>query len=307
MTRLSIALICTLTACENLYVWSTPDDSVCFETPENQASACPTDASPMGYRMVGPDVMLLVDRSGSMLGEKWDALQQMRPFLPAVSDRANLGLSMFPSYGGLCNTVDLEFAPISSGPGAAEEVSDALATYVPTKGKTPLGSALRAVKESSGLQCTNRDNIVVLLSDGAESCGGDPVEAAYELTHGPVPVELYVIGFGTDAEATRHLQEVAAAAEDTSGPDNYYAAENVEDLLARLYAVTGTCTVQLDETVAAADLVVSMDGHDLERCDETPCATGYTYDEGTATVELGDVECRSLHDGECHDLSFDAA
>ena len=131
---------------------------------------------------------------------------------------------------------------------------------------SPMASALLDLRHNEALQCPNRDNIVVLITDGVESCEGNPVRAAKRLTTGRTPVELYVIGFNTSWAAENDLREVAAAGNTHTGPDNFYTADTVEELLQRLAAVTAQCTVQLNEFVDPLDLEVSLDGQDVELC-----------------------------------------
>jgi Putative metal-binding motif len=94
-------------------------------------------------------------------------------------------------------------------------------------GPTPLASSLEATKDflkpriacDSAVPC--RKYNVILLTDGAESCQGDPVAAAQALNAGitktiggvptPISVKTYVIGFSTLATETTQLNAIAAA------------------------------------------------------------------------------------------------
>ena len=94
-------------------------------------------------------------------------------------------------------------------------------------GPTPLASALEATKDflSPRIACDNavpcRKYNVILLTDGAESCQGDPVAAAAALNAGvtktimgaptQVSVKTYVIGFSTLPTETAQLNAIAAA------------------------------------------------------------------------------------------------
>jgi MYXO-CTERM domain-containing protein len=92
---------------------------------------------------------------------------------------------------------------------------------------TPLGSAEQATKDflAPRIACDNavpcRKYNVILLTDGAESCQGDPVAAAAALNAGvtktimgaptQVSVKTYVIGFSTLPTETTQLNAIAAA------------------------------------------------------------------------------------------------
>jgi hypothetical protein len=94
-------------------------------------------------------------------------------------------------------------------------------------GPTPLASALAATKDflAPRIACDNavpcRKYNVILLTDGAESCQGDPVAAAAALNAGvtktimgaptQVSVKTYVIGFSTLLSEQAQLNAIAAA------------------------------------------------------------------------------------------------
>jgi hypothetical protein len=94
-------------------------------------------------------------------------------------------------------------------------------------GPTPLASSLEATKDflAPRIACDNavpcRKYNVILLTDGAESCQGDPVAAAAALNAGitkvimgaptQISVKTYVIGFSTLATETAQLNAIAAA------------------------------------------------------------------------------------------------
>ncbi len=105
---------------------------------------------------------------------------------------------------------------------------------------TPLAATLEAAKkyyesylaQDGFTQGGCRDNYIILLTDGLETCDGDPVQAAADLltlTAGdePAPVKTYVIGFGLDDASKEKLNEIAAA----GGTGHAYFANNVEDLV----------------------------------------------------------------------------
>lgn len=324
MRLVTLCSLLVLTACETgpaatedtatLDIDTGPiEPEICFvgesSAGANNASgdACPQPDSPIPYSMMGPNVMLLVDISGSMSNfGKWQEVQSLVPYLPAVGSRANLGMSVFPSPdSGGCSLDDNGVVPLQQGVTGAEQVAAFLQSLQPD-GYTPMADALDKLASEPGLTCSNRDNIVVLLSDGMESCNGDPVRAARDLTGADVPIELFVIGFGTDAVTNTQLSQIARAAEPSTGPDNFYTASTVEELLTRLYAVTATCTAQLDTAIATENLTVTLDGESVPLCNEERCEYGFSYDEDRATVRLEGTDCMALNDGQCHDLSFAA-
>jgi len=95
-------------------------------------------------------------------------------------------------------------------------------------GPTPLGSALSATKDflTPRIACDNavpcRKYSVVLLTDGAESCQGNPAAVAQQLNAGimkgstPISVKTYVIGFSVLASEKAQLNDIAAKGGTTS-------------------------------------------------------------------------------------------
>ena len=101
-------------------------------------------------------------------------------------------------------------------------------------GQTPIAYALnQAARDFGALQ---DDRAVVLVTDGIESCGGDPVQAARELREQGITVHLIGFGLGNGAdEDTASLQAVANA----SG-GRYVTAGSAEELKAALVQTVAT-------------------------------------------------------------------
>lgn len=303
-TPLLLALIaCDLTPSDPLDV---PPAETCWDPAplgagvDAEGNVCSTANSPIGYSLLGPAVRLLIDKSGSMSGSRWDEVLGLLPYLPLVEARAQLGLSVFPVGDHDCGTARSSLVDV--GPNNAEAIGLALRRQVPG-GRTPIAAVLERAARDPGIHCTNRDNIVVLLTDGEESCEGDPIQAVSALANGSVPVEVFVIGFGVGSDTRPHLQAIANAARGSTTGQNFFTASTTGELLERLAAVTGTCTAQLDRSVGG-ELGVRLDGRDLELCTEARCEQGFLYDPTHDTVELQGEDCLAIQDGTCHDLQF---
>ncbi|MBU1564062.1 MAG: hypothetical protein KJ630_00370 [Proteobacteria bacterium] len=105
---------------------------------------------------------------------------------------------------------------------------------------TPIAASLQDLKkyydsyiqQDSATQGGCRKNYVIFLTDGLETGGGDPVQAAQDLLELQVngsayPIYTYVIGFGLDAASQATLNAIAAA----GGTGQAYFANNVETLV----------------------------------------------------------------------------
>jgi Ca-activated chloride channel homolog len=79
-------------------------------------------------------------------------------------------------------------------------------------GWTPLAAAIEQAKDDlSGKTGENVENIIYVVSDGIETCGGDPVKAAQELHQSEIQAIVNIIGFDVDNEGQRALKKVAEA------------------------------------------------------------------------------------------------
>jgi hypothetical protein len=143
-----------------------------------------------------PNLMLLVDRSGSM-GEPLDAgcshgcdtrLSELKSamdgFLPGAGDLARLGLTVFPAEGGACagstpaSTLVSLPAPTLTDDGTAGVLAQSAAQVaqairgLEANGGTPTGSSLAYLSTLAGLTdaTDHRDDYVLLLTDGLPNC-----------------------------------------------------------------------------------------------------------------------------------------
>ncbi len=129
-----------------------------------------------------PNIMLLVDNSGSMTepvasgGTRIDNLKSaMADFLGEAGTLARFGLTVFPENGVGSQTVRVALpAPTSTDDGTdatlstqANAVNDAIQLLTPAGG-TPTAASLAFVGEEPGLNNTtdNRADFVLLLTDG---------------------------------------------------------------------------------------------------------------------------------------------
>ncbi|MBD3788427.1 MAG: VWA domain-containing protein, partial [Sphingomonadales bacterium] len=160
--------------------------------------------------------VLVLDGSGSM----WAALPEGRSrievardvlgdFLAARDPSQPLGVI---AYGhnrrGDCSDIET-VAPVAVQDGPA--LGARLRALMP-RGKTPLADALRHAAAQIPPQAEEAD--IVLITDGLETCGGDPCAVAAELAAGGVPLRAHVVGFGlTEGE----VRQIACVAEQTGG------------------------------------------------------------------------------------------
>ncbi len=101
-------------------------------------------------------------------------------------------------------------------------------------GQTPIAHALNQAAHDFGM--LRNDRTVVLVTDGIESCGGDPVRAARELREQGIMV--HVIGFGLGNVADEDTASLQAVADASGG--RYVTAGSAEELKDALVQTVGT-------------------------------------------------------------------
>lgn len=144
------------------------------------------------------DAMLVFDASGSMAGTDMNAVrphiatvrEALAAVLPAVAPRRDLGLMVYgPGSGPQCRNIELRLKP---GPNSAAAIMGEVNAVVPA-GQTPLSAAVRDAAEE--LHFRDEPAVVVLLTDGEETCGGDPCRLARQLRAEARALTIHVIGF----------------------------------------------------------------------------------------------------------------
>jgi Ca-activated chloride channel family protein len=169
------------------------------------------------------NVEIVLDASGSM-GKKINGKSQMDlakdaidNFLASLPENAKVGLRVYGHKGSgsdsdkklSCESSDLVY---QISPYDSSEFKQALDPVQP-KGWTPITLALNeAQKDLSKYPAEESNNIVFLVSDGIETCDGDPVAAAKKLADSNISPILNVIGFNVDADGQKQLKDVANAA-----------------------------------------------------------------------------------------------
>ncbi len=105
---------------------------------------------------------------------------------------------------------------------SAEQISRLVENISP-RGKTPIATALeRAGQAFEGR--LEESNAILLISDGIETCGGNPCEIARKLSQRGIDLRINVVGFDVDAKARAQLQCIAKA-----GKGQYFDARSAND------------------------------------------------------------------------------
>lgn len=168
------------------------------------------------------DAMLVFDASGSMAGTDMNTVtphiakvrEALAAVLPSVTPRRHLGLMVYgPGARAKCENIDLRLKP---GPNSADTIMGEVYGVQPA-GETPLTAAVRHAAEV--LHFREKPSVVVLLTDGEETCGGDPCDLARRLRAEASDLTIHVVGFKAAGSATWLASGVGSAcmAEETGG------------------------------------------------------------------------------------------
>ena len=130
-----------------------------------------------------------------------------------------------------------------------DPIRRAIAGLKPT-GQTPIAYALNQAGRDFGMM--DSDRAIVLVTDGIESCNGDPVQAARDLK--ALGITTHLIGFGMGNAADEDSASLRAIANASGG--QYVAASSAEELKAALAQTVATAfsVYQGDVEVAAGSL-----------------------------------------------------
>jgi len=170
------------------------------------------------------NLVFILDASGSMWGHVESkhkiviAKQVMTELIQELPSGLNTGLV---AYGhrrkGDCNNVE-ELVPL--GPLDKERMIEIIKAINP-KGKTPITHSIQITAER--LKAQEDETTIVLVSDGKETCDGDPCGLVKELKKTGIKIVLHVIGFDVSDAEREQLKCIAE-----SGGGTYFTANTAK-------------------------------------------------------------------------------
>ncbi|MFE5470640.1 VWA domain-containing protein [Bacillus safensis] len=180
-------------------------------------------------------VTILLDASGSMArkveGErKFDlAKQEVFKFAQSLPKDAKIRMSLFGSEGNNKNSGKAQSCEVIRGvygvqPYEKDSFENSLNGLGPN-GWTPIARALENAKQADEQLTAGTKHIVYLITDGEETCGGDPVKVAKELHNSKGSTVVNVIGLDFNDGYEGQLKQVAKA-----GKGHYYQASTGKEM-----------------------------------------------------------------------------
>lgn len=186
------------------------------------------------------DAMIVFDASGSMSGNQTlgipnsraridEARSALAQVMPSASKWRRIGLVTYgPGPYNQCN-VKLDFKPIAD---AAMPVMKAISSIVPA-GRTPLTSGIEEAAEA--LDFRSKPGVIVVITDGEETCGRNPCELAQQLQKVAHKLTIHVIGFryeGFSWTGTGSVMDLMCVAKSNNGL--YIKANSEQELIEAL-------------------------------------------------------------------------
>lgn len=210
------------------------------------------------------DAMIVFDGSASMEEVGFDvteatriseAREAVRRAVPDIAPFRRLGLIVYgPGGADSCSGIDLRFAPRADAAGA---VTDAIDRLKPG-GLTPLAASV--AEAARVLDHRRRPGVIVLVTDGNETCGGAPCALAEALLAEAVDLTVHVIGFrvrvdfftwnNPEQKPLTGGEPVARCLADRTG-GRFVTTETVDELVAALQATLGCPAIGQTQTPPA--------------------------------------------------------
>ena len=195
---------------------------------------------------IQPEVVVLVDRSSSMAGERWMFTQAA--LLDAAARRewtARLGVRAFPAAGEGCTAGELE-APQYQSEVAFRDVEAPVDIA-----QTPIAAAFEGLEGAYGDPEDGQS--VVLITDGDETCAEEEAAVAQAAALRRRGVRTFVIGIGQQAN-----HDLLGAIAAVGGTGSHYRVADgaalrtaLDDVFTRL----GTCGCGVGEDRCAGDVL----------------------------------------------------
>lgn len=210
------------------------------------------------------NIILILDDSGSMAenvsgGQKITVAKNViTNFVNSLPASAKVGLMVYGNHGSnyssdkaiSCAGIDMVY-PLSTLDKNA--FISAVNSFQPT-GWTPIAGALnKAQSILAAFDPSTNSNLIYLVTDGIETCDGNPVTAARQLNQSNAKAIVNIVGFNVDNTAQAQLQQAAQA-----GGGQYYYANSADDMskvfndqekLLQQYNAYWLCNVQQSNSI----------------------------------------------------------
>lgn len=230
------------------------------------------------------DILFILDGSGSMWGQVngvakiQTAKQTLTGLLDTVPADARLGLITYGDRDEKSCT-DVTYAnPLGADRSAIKATIEQLRPL----GKTPIDLSLDlGLKKLAETEPNDIKKSLVLVSDGIETCNGDPCDTASLASVNGVDLKVHVVGFDVDAAAREQLECIAE-----KGGGRYFDAADAkgfEQAMASVVEVAQAAPAPEPAAAAAPFFEDEFDGETLSPVWDVVNgdADGYIVEDGS--------------------------
>ncbi|HEY0133285.1 MAG TPA: vWA domain-containing protein [Nannocystis sp.] len=274
---------------------------------------------------IPPDVLLVLDKSGSMSMETWD--HDANPQTPTVTrwyslygvvssivtkfdKTVNFGMKLYPfidagSYEneGACKVdpgVEVEIAPEN----AASVLALLPGADIDVLGGTPMETGLKEAFTYLQALPADKQRFALMVADGeiSKTCQGEVFNEALGAVKNAYAkgIATYVVGIDVDPSTSAQLAALAEAGgkPNVNNPDGFYQTSSQIELQAALQQIvddTLSCVIDVNPEPSEPDLFQVWIGAD--RIDAvTDCATedGWVWTKPHIQIELCGAACLEL-------------
>lgn len=260
------------------------EDVVALEVtrePIPAATVEPVEAPPLVFETEGQSsnvyVEYILDASGSMAGQLADgtykrdvAREVLIAHYRSFPSQAHVGLRAYghnvdwkEDKDASCEDIEL-IAPVETGQG--ERITGWLEEFA-TLGMTPLSEAVQQAVDDFVIDNT-RVNAIIMISDGQETCGGDPCQLVRDLKAEGIQFTLHVVGLDVDAATRDQLVCIADA-----GGGLYRDADNAAELSGALSDIHAAVVARAKEAPAVTITPEVPSEDETEEATEAPVVT----------------------------------
>ncbi|MFO0555356.1 MAG: VWA domain-containing protein [Polyangiaceae bacterium] len=285
-------------------------DTNCLSGETCTGGVCGCGGVVYGAESVPPNVLIVLDRSGSMNdmipgGTKWDvARAAINQVISSYGSGVQFGLMLYPGTD-LAGNQGMQCGPgavfVDPAPATGPTISSDLAMANTTSFGTPTAEALTALVGYAPLLDPNRDNFILLITDGQSTCA-DPVPVVTSIFGQAPSVKTFVVGFGSAVDPTE--LDAMAQAGGTAGPmmPYYFQADDATALNTAFATIAGSvlsCSYALSDVPPdPSQLYVWIDGVNVP----ADPANGWTYDATLNQITFVGATCADLQSGAAMEL-----
>ena len=313
-----------------------------FGNPIGDASTDPSDDTCEKLMLPAnpnsPDILIVLDRSGSMSGlgggpNRWmPSVAAIKQLTASLTETVAFGLVTFPApqpagMGGGITIPGIGTFPGGGGgassclPGKVEVpvdlntagmISTVLDMSAPDIGATPTAESLRVAKDALDTgtcgDCPEKPKYILLVTDGQPNCGDNgtmttqaDVDAVNAVLDDLLKAKIttYVIGYDTTDTATAMIMDSFAM---HGGTEKQYPVENQQTLIDELTRIAGSlipCSFDLTGTIDDPTYIrVEIDGKTYNY------GTDWTLDGQKVVLDPMGGACPTLRDAKVHDLKI---